>query len=107
MLLYGLRRKFRPTLLPLVVGIIFGLFHFTLFRIGPTAFLGVILTVIAMLTGSVFPGIILHVLNNSFALWAGDHGWPLGRLESWHYGAATVIFALAMWIIYRNRQRTE
>ena len=85
------------------MGLIFGMFHFTLFRIGPTAFLGVLLTIIAMLTGSVFPGILLHMLNNSFAVWATEHGWSLSSLEPWHYAAATVIFGLCMWIIYRNR----
>jgi sodium transport system permease protein len=104
LLLHGLRRRFRrPYVLPLVVGLIFGMFHFTLFRIGPTAFLGVLLTIIAMLTGSVFPGIVLHMLNNSFAVWATEHGWSVSSLEPWHYAAATVIFGLCMWIIYRNR----
>ena len=104
LLLYGLRRKVRPALLPLAVGIIFGLFHFSLFRIGPTAFLGILLTIIAMWTGSVFPGMILHILNNSLAFWAARHGWQLTQLSSWHYAAGTVIFALTMWIIYRNRR---
>ena len=103
LLLHGLRRKVRPVLLPVVVGIIFGLFHFSLFRIGPTGFLGILLTIIALLTGSVFPGIALHILNNSFAVWAANHGIPVAALDPWHYVAATVIFALAPWIIYRNR----
>src|SRR5262249_47630169 len=101
LLLHGLRRRVPVVLLPLVIGVIFGLFHFSLFRIGPTAFLGVLLTIVALLTGSVFPGMVLHILNNSFALWASNHNWPLGSLSTWHYAAATVIFALAMWIIYR------
>jgi sodium transport system permease protein len=102
-LLHGLRRKLKPWFLPLAVGIIFGLFHFSLFRIGPTAFLGVLLTVIAMLTGSVFPGMLLHMLNNAFAVWTSENGWSVTSLDPGHYLAATVIFALAMWIIYRNR----
>ena len=102
-LLNGLRRRFRLAVLPLVVGIIFGLFHFTLFRIGPAAFLGVLLTTIALLTGSIFPGIVFHGINNALALWTESHGWPIDALEWWHYGLATVIFGLAMWIIYRNR----
>ncbi len=103
MLLHGLRRRIRPVLLPLVVGVVFGLFHFSLFRIGPTGFLGILLTVIALLTGSVFPGIVLHILNNSFAVFASSRDWPIASLEPWHYAAATLIFAMAMWIIYRNR----
>jgi membrane protease YdiL (CAAX protease family) len=103
LLLHGLRRRFRPVLLPIVVGIIFGLFHFSLFRIGPTGFLGILLTMIALLTGSIFPGMLLHGLNNSFAVWSADNGWNLTMLEPWHYLAATVIFGLSMWVIYRNR----
>jgi membrane protease YdiL (CAAX protease family) len=102
-LLNGLRRKVRPLLLPFAVGIIFGLFHFALFRIGPTAFLGVLLTIIALLTGSIFPGMLLHGLNNAFGVWASEHMLPLASLEWWHYCAATAIFGLAMWIVYRNR----
>jgi membrane protease YdiL (CAAX protease family) len=85
------------------VGIIFGLFHFTLFRIGPAAFLGVLLTTIALLTGSIFPSMVFHGINNALALWTESHGWPIDALDWWHYGLATVIFGLAMWIIYRNR----
>ena len=55
-LLYGLRRKLRPLPLAVSVGLIFGFFHVALFRIIPTAFMGVMLTAMALLTGSIFPG---------------------------------------------------
>jgi sodium transport system permease protein len=103
-LLYGLRRKVRPILLPLVVGIAFGIFHFALFRMAPTAFLGVLLTIVAMLTNSIFPAMLMHILSNAFAIWASDHDWPVDALLWWHYALSAVIFALAMWIIYRNRR---
>ena len=45
----------------------------------------------------------MHILNNSFAAWTAQQGWSLTSLEPGHYVAATIIFALAMWIIYRNR----
>src|SRR3989475_9213625 len=50
-LLSGLRRKIRPAGLVVAVGLIFGLFHVTLYRIAPTAALGMILTAIALMTG--------------------------------------------------------
>ena len=52
-LLNGLRRKFRPAALIVGIGLIFGLFHMTLYRIAPTAALGMVLTAIALMTGSV------------------------------------------------------
>jgi sodium transport system permease protein len=54
-LLSGLKRKLRPAALVVVIGIIFGLFHVSLFRIAPTAALGMVLTTVAIMTGSVFP----------------------------------------------------
>ncbi|MBZ5498740.1 MAG: ABC transporter permease subunit [Acidobacteriia bacterium] len=102
-LLYGLRRKFRPVALALAVGLIFGLFHVALFRILPTAFLGVILTAIALLTGSIFPGMLMHAGNNALSLWLAESGIFLARLTWGWYLAAAATFALAFFILYRAR----
>jgi membrane protease YdiL (CAAX protease family) len=102
-LLYGLRRKLRPVALTLTVGIIFGLFHVALFRILPTAFLGVILTTMALLTGSIFPGMVAHAANNALSLWLADSGFSLGNLSWIWYLSATAVFALAFYILYRSR----
>jgi sodium transport system permease protein len=104
-LLSGLRQRLRPVALTITVGLIFGLFHMTLFRIAPTAVLGVILTAIAVLTGSIFPGMLLHMGNNAWGVWAGLHDLDADTLGPWHSAAMITIFALSMWIIYRNRVR--
>jgi membrane protease YdiL (CAAX protease family)/ABC-type transport system involved in multi-copper enzyme maturation permease subunit len=101
-LLTGLKRKLPAAALVVVVGVIFGLFHVSLFRIAPTAVLGMILTVIALLTGSVYPGMLMHFGNNALGVLAGD--WFLvDALHFGHYSAASAVFALSLWIIYRNR----
>jgi sodium transport system permease protein len=102
-LLYGLRRKLRPVALALTVGIIFGLFHVTLFRILPTAFLGVMLTTTALLTGSIFPGMVMHAGNNALAFWLADSGSSIADLGWIWYVAGTAVFALALYIFYRAR----
>jgi sodium transport system permease protein len=102
MLLSGLRRKFRPASLVLGIGIIFGLFHMTLYRIAPTAALGMVLTAIALMTGSVFPGMLLHAGNNAIGVLGGTW-FSMEALHWQHFGAAAAIFALSFWIIYRNR----
>jgi hypothetical protein len=79
----------------------------TLFRIAPTAVLGVILTAIAILTGSIFPGMLLHMGNNAWGVWAGLHNFDADSFGPWHSAAMITIFALSMWIIYRNRLRPE
>ncbi len=102
-LLYGLHRRLRPGMLVITVGLIFGLFHVAIFRIVPTAFLGMSLTAIALLTGSIFPGMVAHAGNNALALLAGKGEVSLGRMEWWVYLCGVAGFALAFYIIYRNR----
>ena len=101
-LLSGLRRKFRPAVLIVGVGVIFGLFHVTLYRIAPTAALGMILTAIALMTGSILPGMLLHAGNNAIGVLGGSYV-SLEALQWWHFIAAIAIFTLSFWIIYRNR----
>jgi sodium transport system permease protein len=102
-LLHGLRRRFRPVTLALAVGVIFGFFHVALFRIMPTAFLGVILTAVALLTGSIFPAMLLHAGNNGLSLWLAESGSSLGHFTWWAYLAAIAVFALAFVILYHAR----
>jgi len=101
-LLSSLRRKLRPAVLVISVGVIFGLFHVTLYRLAPTAFLGMILTAIALMTNSIFPGMLLHAGNNALGVFAGGLLNP-DVVQWWHYVAAVTVLALSLWIIYRNR----
>jgi sodium transport system permease protein len=105
LLLYGLRSKFRPVTLALGVGIIFGFFHVALFRIIPTAFLGVVLTVVALLTGSIFPCMVAHAGNNALGLFLGLHEVPVAKIGWWGYLMAAVVFFLAFLILYRARAK--
>ena len=61
-----------------------------------------ILTAIALMTGSVFPGMLLHAGNNAFGVLMGDM-FTLETVRWFHFLAAVMIFALSLWIIYRNR----
>lgn len=102
-LLYGLRRKLRPVALALTVGVIFGFFHVALFRILPAAFLGVMLTATALLTGSIFPGMVMHAGSNALGFWLADSGTSVANLGWSWYVAAVAVFALAFYIFYRAR----
>jgi sodium transport system permease protein len=102
-LLYGLRRRLRPVPLALAVGAIFGLFHVLLFRLIPTAFMGVFLTAIALLTGSIFPCMLAHAGNNALALFASESKVALSNQAWWVYLSALFVFLCAFYIIYRNR----
>jgi sodium transport system permease protein len=101
LLLHGLRNRFHPVVRCLVVGIVFGIFHYTLFRIAPTALLGVILTGIALMTGSIFPGLVFHAANNTLAIVMEQSNISLSRLDGMTYATAIAVFALSMHMIWR------
>jgi ABC-type Na+ efflux pump permease subunit/membrane protease YdiL (CAAX protease family) len=102
-LLYGLRHRFRPAVLAVVVGIIFGFFHVSYFRIIPVGVLGIVLTALALLTGSILPGMVLHIGNNAFSYVMSLQGSRLAGMGWWVYLVAAVVFAFCFYIIYRNR----
>jgi sodium transport system permease protein len=104
-LLYGLSKRLRPMQLALVVGVVFGLFHVSLFRLIPTGYLGVVLTAVTLLTGSIFPAMLWHTLNNATALVPAYLGWFSAdlALESWMYWMAAAGLALSFWILWRAR----
>ncbi len=103
LLLHGLHRRLRPLVLILVVGLIFGLFHQALFRIIPTAYLGVVLTTVAVLSGSIFPCMLLHAGNNAFAFILYRYG---VEIENWPPELLLLnipVFVFAIYLLYRYR----
>jgi sodium transport system permease protein len=104
-LLHGLRQRIRsPWLLTLAVGGIFGLFHISLFRLVPTAFLGVVFAWSVLLSGSVLPAILWHALNNALSVVPAHMGLlPEGFTpEAWWVLPAGLGLAASMWILWRN-----
>jgi sodium transport system permease protein len=105
-LLQSLRRFFRPWTAALLVGLIFGVYHVSLFRLFPTGFLGVILAAVTMLSGSIFPAMAWHALNNGISLVASHYGVAIGLLPVRGYAAAAAILSLSFWILWRSRPLT-
>jgi sodium transport system permease protein len=113
-----LLRSSRPTLgaptLVLLNAMLFGLFHLSIYRFVPTAALGAILTLIALRSGSIYPAMLFHVLNNAVAI-------VLGRTMSneamkktveaqglWPWlPAAVLLFAVGLWLALRRPNREE
>ncbi len=101
--LHALRRRFHPVLLCLVVGVVFALFHMNLVRLLPTAAIGVALTALTLLTGSIFPAMVWHAINNTMAIVAGRADVDLLALDPWVYLAAAIVGALAFALVWRHR----
>jgi sodium transport system permease protein len=102
-LVHGLRKRFGPLGIALVGGLIFGFFHFQLFRIPGTAVLGFLLTGLVLATGSIYPAMLWHAVSNGLAIYLGASNVDVS-VDSWPVGVgATVALALAVWIVWVNR----
>ena len=60
-----LERSMRPWLAAAVTAVAFGLFHVSLFRVLPTAAIGLLLGFVRMRTGSILPCMLIHFMNNA------------------------------------------
>ncbi len=101
----GLRQRMRPWMAVLLSGAIFGFFHVSLFRLVPTGLLGVVLAGVVLKTGSLYPAMLWHFLNNLLAV-SVQEGWiPLEAdtaIPLWAYGVATV-GAVVSWLLLTGR----
>lgn len=68
--LRGLLRRLTPGRAILWTAVLFGAFHFDLYRLFPTMALGAVLGWTAWITGSLWPAILLHAANNTLAVLA-------------------------------------
>ena len=107
-LVQGLKGRIRnPWLLALAVGLIFGFYHPSLFRIIPTAWLGFLLTGVVLLSGSIYPAMLWHGLNNAIAIVPFSQGWVPEDFEpeTWWAIPAAVGLGLAFWILKEGRKK--
>jgi sodium transport system permease protein len=106
-LLHGLRKRLGPVWLCITVGLIFGIFHLALFRLVTTTFLGIVITAVALMTGSVLPGILWHAVNNALPLLLLKGGNQDLELPLWSYPAATAVLLGCLWVIWKQRAPTQ
>jgi sodium transport system permease protein len=91
-ILRGLAARLSPMAAAAVTGILFGLFHFDLWRLVPTGLLGVLLSLLALRTGSIMPSMLAHALNNGCLVVLAVLGVDEGA-SSLSAGAQGAIFA--------------
>lgn len=105
-LLHGLRKRMGPWATALAVGAVFGFFHVSLFRILPTAWLGVILAGVVLLSGSIWPAVVWHALNNAIALVPPTLGWVSEDFvpPPWAPSVALLGLGVSFWILWTTRR---
>lgn len=64
----NVERVMRPAAAVLVMGLAFGLFHLRFVELIPLTVLGVYLSYVVWVSGSLWPGVLVHLLNNATAV---------------------------------------
>ncbi len=67
-LLAGLRNSLATLRTALVVGVVFGLFHMQIDKIPVHTLLGMLLAVVVLRGGSIYPAMLIHIANNGLAV---------------------------------------
>lgn len=83
-LLGGTRGHLTSLKVVLLNGIVFGLFHVpsaTVFRLLPSASLGILLAWVVLRTRSIWPGMLMHFLNNGSMVILATSPWILDRFS--------------------------
>ncbi|MDZ7724184.1 MAG: ABC transporter permease subunit/CPBP intramembrane protease [candidate division KSB1 bacterium] len=88
-LLSSLKKHMPGWMVIVTVGFLFGLFHINLYRIVPTALLGILFTYIVFRTRSIWPAVLAHLINNGIVFllinspqaverfpWLAGNSWP-------------------------------
>lgn len=124
LLLSGLRDRLGRWRTIIVVGIVFGAFHFYVHKIPPIAIMGMLLALVCIQTRSILPGILIHIANNGIGVIADQmmkandprlmnlFGLPHGDEQTFDYSVnpktmlfiAAVLLGLAMMAFTSKRQ---
>ena len=81
-ILSGVRSKLSFWGSVVLVGVLFGLFHVSVYRILPTAVLGMTLTYAVLRSGSIFTSMLMHFVNNTLGVLIATEHLPQRMLES-------------------------
>lgn len=67
-ILHALKAKYRVPLAIVITAALFGVFHMSLIKFIPTGLLGLALCIVVWWTGSIYPAMLMHFINNAFSV---------------------------------------
>jgi sodium transport system permease protein len=111
-ILTGLRKRFKPWNAIWLSSGMFALYHMNVFQFFPTFILGAILGLLAIRSGSIWPGVLFHLLHNGLlvgSVWLPRlaAGWELSAqavlaVRLTVTGLCTLLAALLLWRLARS-----
>ena len=98
-ILRAFEKSWGPIVAIFISGLIFGLFHIQLGNVLPLATLGIILGLMTWLSGTIWPAIIAHFINNGAAVLVGSQ-YPELLFEEMTYESLPPYWVLGLSIIF-------
>jgi sodium transport system permease protein len=108
-ILRGFRSRFSTWAACILTGVLFGVLHGDVWRFIPTAVLGVLLSWVALTSGSILPSMLIHLINNGALIVLGYHGLDEAaermpaRVEAALFAGAALLFVAGVVAVRRGR----
>ncbi|MCM1124088.1 MAG: ABC transporter permease [Eubacterium sp.] len=67
-ILHSLQARYRISTAIVITAVLFGLYHMSLVKFLPTGFLGLVLCIVVWKTGSIYPAMLMHFINNAISV---------------------------------------
>lgn len=68
LILHSLKARYRAVSAIAVTAVLFGFYHMSMVKFIPTGLLGLVLCYMAWRTGSIYPAMLMHFLNNAYSV---------------------------------------
>ena len=68
LILHSLKARYRAVSAMAVTAVLFGFYHMSLVKFIPTGLLGLVLCYVVWRTGSIYPAMLMHFLNNAYSV---------------------------------------
>lgn len=75
---HSLKARYRPLSAVLVTAVLFGLYHMSLVKFIPTGLMGLMFGLVVWRTGSIFPAMLMHFLNNACSIFISYYPEQIG-----------------------------
>jgi len=112
-ILSGLRSRFAPAGAAVITATLFGLFHLDVYRLIPATILGVLLSFIALESGSIVPAMLAHFCNNAMLITLSRSGLDQ-RMETLSHRTVTLLVmasvaltTVGFTLVRRSKRKSE
>ena len=99
-IMHSLKAKYRVSSAIAITAILFGLYHMSLVKFIPTGLLGMLLCLVVWKTGSIYPAMLMHFINNAISVFISCYPEQVGKvLPVLYQDTLSVLEALSLCVV--------